>query len=403
MRSLRARLALAFALLAAVVAGFVGVVVYELSTQDLLDRARSKAVANVRSAARLYPLTKPVLPYPALPAGDNTIPAQLRATVADGHVATFLGSWHGRPAIWAGRPAADGTPIFVRNSYTAERQSLDDLRTKLAWSALAAALGGGLAGVALAGRLSLRLRRAAATAERVASGDLEARIEARGGDEVAALGAAVDHMADALSQRIEREQRFVADVAHDLRTPLTGLVAAASLLENDQVGSAIRERVAHLSRLVEDLLEIARLENGSATPDLRWVDVEALSGSVADRHPGVVVAATEPSRALVDPRRLERVLENVIANAERHGRPPITVTVAADRVEVRDHGGGFAPDLLERATERFAAGDPARGEGVGLGLAIAAAQARVLGAKLVLENAAGGGAIVTIELPELPA
>jgi signal transduction histidine kinase len=401
--SLRARLALAFALLAALVATFVGVVVYELSTQDLLDRARSKAVANVGSAARLYLFTKPVIPYPVLPAGDPSIPPQLRSSVAGGHVATYLGSWHGRPAIWAGRPAADGTPIFVRNSYTAERQSLSDLRTKLAWSALAAALGGGLAGVALAGRLSLRLRRAAATAERVAAGDLDARIDARGGDEVAALGAAVDRMADALSQRIEREQRFVADVAHDLRTPLTGLVAAASLLETDQVGTAIRERVSHLSSLVEDLLEIARLENGSATPDLRWVDVEALSRSVAARHKGVEVDAAEPSRALVDPRRLERVLENVIANAERHGAPPILVTVGAAHVTVRDHGPGFAAEMLERATERFAAGDPARGEGIGLGLAIAAAQARVLGARLVLANSGSGGAMVTIKLPELPA
>jgi signal transduction histidine kinase len=399
--SLRARLALAFALLAALVATSVGVVVYELSAQDLLDRARSRAVANVRSAARLYPLTKPLLPYPAIAADDPSIPAGLRSSVATGHVATFLGTWQGRQVMWAGRPAADGTAIFVRNSYTAERQSLDDLRTKLAWSALAAALGGGLAGVALAGRLSLRLRRAAATAERVAAGDLDARIDARGGDEVAALGAAVDRMADALSQRIEREQRFVADVAHDLRTPLTGLVAAASLLETDQVGSAIRERVDHLSSLVEDLLEIARLENGSATPDLRWVDVVALSRSVAARHAGVEVAAEEPSRALVDPRRLERVLENVIANAERHGAPPIVVTVGAARVTVRDHGGGFSPEMLERATERFAAGDPARGEGIGLGLAIAAAQARVLGGRLVLANAEAGGAVVTIELPEL--
>ncbi len=403
MRSLRARLALAFALLAALVAASVGVVVYELSTQDLLDRARSKAVANVRSAATLYPLTKPLLPYPALRGGDPTIPAQLRSAVAAGHVATYLGSWHGRPAIWAGRPAADGTPIFVRNSYSAERQSLSDLRTKLAWAALAAALGGGLVGVVLAGRLSLRLRRAAATAERVTAGDLDARIDARGGDEVAALGAAVDRMADTLSQRIEREQRFVADVAHDLRTPLTGLVAAASLLEADQVGTAIRERVGHLSGLVEDLLEIARLENGSATPDLRWVDVEALSQSVAVRHAGVKVTASEPCRALVDPRRLERVLENLIANAEQHGAPPIDITISAARVTVRDHGPGFDDGMLARATERFATGDPARGEGIGLGLAIAAAQARVLGGRLTLANADGGGAVVTIDLPELRA
>jgi signal transduction histidine kinase len=400
-RSLRARLALAFALMAALVAGSVGVVVYELSAQDMLDRARSKVVANLSSAARFYPLTKPLLPYPALPADDPSVPAPLRASVGAGHVASYLGSWQGHPAIWAGRPSADGTPLFVRNSYLPEQQSLDDLRAKLAWSALAAALAGGLAGIALAGRLSLRLRRAAATAERVAAGDLDARIDARGGDEVAALGAAVDRMAEALSQRIEREQRFVADVAHDLRTPLTGLVAAASLLEADQVGTAIKERVGHLSNLVEDLLEIARLENGSATPDLRWVDVAALARDVAARHPAVEVSADEPSRALVDPRRLERVLENLIANAERHGAPPIAIIVAASRVTVRDHGPGFAAGMLERATERFAAGDPARGEGIGLGLAIAAAQTRVLGGELVLANAEQGGAVVTIELPVL--
>src|SRR5207244_2185516 len=155
--------------------------------------------------ARLYPLTKPILPYPALPAGDPSIPASLRSSVDDGHVATFLGSWHGRPVIWAGQRAPDGTPIFVRNSYTAERQSLADLRAKLAWSALAAALGGGLAGMVLAGRLSLRLRRAAVTAERVAAGDLAARVHARGGDEGGALGAAGQHMGGALRQRLQAE------------------------------------------------------------------------------------------------------------------------------------------------------------------------------------------------------
>src|SRR5262249_21148728 len=159
---------------------------------------------------------------------------------------------------------------------------------------------------------------------------------------------------------------------HDLRTPLTGLTTAASLLDDDQVGQAIRERVAHLSALVEDLLEIARLENGSATPDLRWVDIEALAAAVADRHPGAETVPGEPYRALVDPRRLERVLENVIANAERHGRPPIVVEVGDAAVRVGDAGAGFSQDMLVRATERFSTGAPARGEGIGLGVAIAA-------------------------------
>jgi signal transduction histidine kinase len=402
MRSLRVRLALAFALVAALVALLVGVVVYELSSQDLLDRARAKAVANVRSAARLYPLTKPLTPYPALPANDRSVPAPLRASVASGHVATFRGDWRGQPVIWAGRPAADGAPLYVRASFQAEQSSLDDLQTKLIISAIVAAVAGALVGVALAGRLSLRLRRAAAAAERVAGGDLNARIGATGGDEVAAMSDAVDRMADALQQRIEREQRFVADVAHDLRTPLTGLGAAASLLEDDQVGVAIKDRVSHLNGLVEDLLEIARLENGTATPDLRWVDVGALAADVAARHQGTRAGRSDPCRALVDPRRLERVLDNVIGNAERHGRPPIVVDVSEDQVRVTDAGPGFSVEMLERATERFTSGDPARGEGIGLGLAIAAAQAKVLGGRLVLSNLPAGGAAVTIELPELP-
>ena len=166
---------------------------------------------------------------------------------------------------------------------------------------------------------------------------------------------------------------------------------------------AIRERVSHLSSLVEDLLEIARLENGTATPDLRWVDVEALAASVAGRHPDVAMAGGEPCRALVDPRRLERVLENLISNAERHGRPPIVVEVREAAVQVRDAGPGFSDEMLVRATERFTSGSPARGQGIGLGLAIAAAQTRVLGGRLRLANLPAGGAAVTIDLPQVDA
>ena len=150
----------------------------------------------------------------------------------------------------------------MRDSYTAQRQELSDLRQTVIEVAAAAAVGGALLGLLLAGRLSLRLRRAASIAERVTAGELDARIHAKGHDEVAKLGEAIDRMAEAMRERIERERRFVADVAHDLRTPLTGLKTAASLLDHDQVGDAIRERVDRLLRLVEDLLEISRLDSG---------------------------------------------------------------------------------------------------------------------------------------------
>ena len=401
MSSLRWRLALAFALLAASVAAVVGVVVYERTADDLLSRARAAAVAQVQAAALMYPLTSPALPQSALPAGDPSVPAQLRAVVKRGLVASYSGSWNGQPAVWAGRRTSDGrNQIYVRNSYAAQRQELTDLRQTLIEVAVAATLGGAALGMLLASRLSLRLRRAATTAERVTSGDLNARIHAGGHDEVAKLGEAIDRMTEAMQQRIERERRFVADVAHDLRTPLTGLKTAASLLEHDQVGDAVRERVDRLHRLVEDLLEISRLDSGTATADLRRVDLNGFVAGVVGGAAQTTISTNGSSSSLIDPRRLERVIENVLDNAARHGAPPINVAVLPRRIVVRDHGPGFSDPMLALAAERFTTGDPARGDGIGLGLAIAAGQCQVLGAELMLANDPDGGAVVTIVLPE---
>jgi signal transduction histidine kinase len=401
MSSLRWRLALAFALLAAAVAGAVGVVVYEVTAGDLLSRARATAVAQVQAAALIYPLTKPSLPRSALPAGDPSVPAGLRATVRRGLVASYSGTWNGTPVVWAGRRTPDGrSELYVRDSYAPQRQELADLRRTLIESAAAAAAAGALLGLLLAGRLSLRLRRAAATAERVTAGELDARIRAGGHDEVAKLGEAIDRMAEAMQGRIERERRFVADVAHDLRTPLTGLKTAASLLPADEVGEAVRGRVDRLLRLVEDLLEISRLDSGTATADLRRVDLGAFVTSALASSPDVVVTTDGAAETLVDPRRLERVLENVVENARGHGAPPVEVSVSPGMVALRDHGPGFNGQMLERAAERFTTGDPARGDGIGLGLAIASGQCRVLGGELRLANHPDGGAIVTIVLPQ---
>lgn len=396
--SLRLRLALSFALLAGLVAAAVGLVVYELTQQDLLDRARAKAVSSARDAARFYDRFDVLSPGSTAGRGHG-VPPPLRRAVADRHVATFKGPVHGHPYIWAGVPSARAPGgVFVRVSFAADQATIADLRRTLIEVGLAGAAGGALLGTALAWRLSRRLRVAAAAAEEVTAGSLSARVNARGSDEVAALGAAMDRMADSLQERIEHEQRFVANVAHDLRTPVTGLVAAASLLEPDQVGAVVRERVSRLHTLVEDLLEISRLENGAVTADLRWVDVDAFVRSLVARRPGVVVDAPDPVRAFTDPRRLERIIDNLLDNSARHGAPPVVVAVRGRTVVVADSGPGFASDMLTRATERFATGDTARGHGIGLGLAIAAAQARVLGGSLRVANGPDGGARVTVEL-----
>ena len=400
MRSLRWRLVLAFAVLAAVVSSAIGVVVYQVSSRDLLDRGRVKAVQSAQQSARTYDRLDFLL-RGAVRATNTSVPPELKAAVAEGKVATFKTDFNGEPVIWAGTPSAKARRgIYVRESYAGEAATLRSLRRTLVLTGLAATAGAALLGLALASRLSLRLRRAAATAERVTAGDLGARVNASGRDEVAALGAAMDRMAESLQTRLQDEQRFVANVAHDLRTPLTGLIAAASLLESDQVATVVKERAARLHALVEDLLEISRLENGAATADLRMVDLEGFVRSVTDRHHAIAVNQRgAPGTVMTDPRRLERVLDNLLHNAARHGTPPIEVLVGPGRIVVTDRGPGFSEEMLRQATARFTTGDPSRGGGIGLGLAIAAAQTRVLGGRLELANATSGGARVTVRLP----
>ncbi|MYR57486.1 two-component sensor histidine kinase, partial [Streptomyces sp. SID625] len=100
-----------------------------------------------------------------------------------------------------------------------------------------------------------------------------------------------------------------------------------------------------------------------------------------------------------DPRRLDRIVANLVVNAHRHGRAPVEIEVAGTTVTVRDHGDGFPEELLAHGPQRFRTGAAERGRGHGLGLTIALGQARVLGASLEFANAPGGGAVATLRLP----
>jgi HAMP domain-containing protein/anti-sigma regulatory factor (Ser/Thr protein kinase) len=221
---------------------------------------------------------------------------------------------------------------------------------------------------------------------------------ARPQDEVAAVAAALDSMASSLQGKLLAEQRFTADVAHELRTPLTGLHAAAELLPPGRPTELVRDRVAALRTLTEDLLEISRLDTGRERLEL---DTERL-GPLAER---VVRAAGSGTEVVVvrdvavetDRRRLERVLGNLVANAHKHGRQPVVLTVDGPVVTVRDHGDGFPEYLVAHGPQRFRTEGGARGHG--LGLTIALGQAEVLGARLEFANAPGGGAVATLELP----
>lgn len=213
----------------------------------------------------------------------------------------------------------------------------------------------------------------------------------------------LERMREVLEQRIESEKRFVADVAHELRTPITGLVSAAELLDDSRPAQIVRERIHQLRSLVEDLLQISRLDAGVETADRSRVElIAAARDAVTETGVEAEVVDEGSGRMDTDKRRIERILWNLLRNANRHGAPPIVVRVRERSIRVEDAGPGFPPELIVWGPGRFRKGERSSttGGGSGLGLSIAAGQAEVLGAALRLGNPEAGGAVAELLLPE---
>lgn len=399
MNSLRTRLGVAFALTAALATSVVGVFVYEGTAADLLGRARTQTAEAVRSARDRYESQRRLASGATVRA--SVAPAPLRGVVGRGQrVVTFV-SGSGRTArVWGGAPVAGlASGIYISRSFAEEDRQLAALRRLLIIATVLATVLAAAVGLVLASGLSLRLRRAAAAARRVTTGELGARIGMQGSDEVGALARAVDEMADALNQRIVRERRFAADTAHELRTPVSSLVTAAELLPAGRAAAIVRESVDRLRRLIEQLLEIARLESDLDAVQLDTVDLVSFARAAQRVFPALEVEAEAGASTVTDLARLERIVANLAENAFRYGHPPVVLRVADDMIAVSDHGAGFSPELLAHATDRFVVGDTARGEGVGLGLAIVAEHARTIGAQLTLANRPDGGAVTSVRFP----
>lgn len=402
MKSLFVRLSFAFAFTAAAACLVIGYVVYEQTASGLFARAREKAVQEVRQA-RDQQVSSGTLPWGARYETPST-PLHRIARLGSGRAATIVTGSGASERVWGAIDAPSaGSRIYVSDSLAPQERELSGLRSTLILGGLCATVVAALIGVALGGWLTSRLRRAAGTARRIASGDLGQRVRLKGGDEVALLARAIDEMAHALEERIVRERQFAADAAHELRTPLAGVVAASQLLPQGRPAAIVREGVAQLRRLVDQLLELARLEGGLDAVKVDQVDLQTVAYSAQGVYPSVRVDA--PSSALVttDLRRLERILANLVENALCYGSPPVTIHVAGHTVRVSDNGPGFEGELIPRATERFRVGDAARSKGVGLGLAIAAEHARMLKARLDIANRPEGGGIVSLELVDLHA
>ncbi|WP_432037148.1 sensor histidine kinase [Streptomyces cucumeris] len=412
--ALRWRITALVAAATCAVAAAVGVLVHHASRDRELSQARDTARTTLDRAALIYARTGGVQGSGAVMDAPG-VPDGLARLVRRGHQGTEFTTGADGPAMWAARPAPDGHVLSVHIDMNTPMRDIGALDTNIILAGLVTTAVVLPLGVVTAERMSRRLRTAAATARRIAAGDLDARISAgpRPHDEIAEISGAVDSMAAALQERLRGEQRFTADVAHELRTPLMGLVTAAELLPPGEAAGYVQDRVRVLSTLVEDLLEISRLDAGAEEPDLspcplRPVLKEAIARTGLSARLRTPEDGTGPeggTRVCTDPRRLERIVANLVVNAHRHGKEPVEVTVAADgrTVTVRDHGSGYPDDLLENGPQRFRTGVRERGRGHGLGLTIAAGQARVIGAALEFGNAPDGGALATLRLPEGPA
>ncbi|MFF7204372.1 MULTISPECIES: two-component system sensor histidine kinase CseC [unclassified Streptomyces] len=413
----RWKISIAIAAVGALIAMALSLVVHNAARVSMLDNARDVQMDRVLLAQRWYETSKNKDPRFSTKINDPALPKALQKLMREKRRGSYVQDHHdGPPEIWAAVPLSNGDVLSLHSQFAGRSATvMKALDRALIIGSVSVVFGGCALGVLIGGQLSRRLRKAAAAARTVAQGNTDVRVrDAIGGlvrDETDSLARAVDALTDALNARIEAERRVTADIAHELRTPVTGLLTAAELLPPGRPTELVRDRAQAMRTLVEDVLEVARLDSASERAELQEIALgEFVGRRIAALNPDVVVRIVHESWVSTDPRRLERILLNLLTNAAKYGKAPIEVTVEGRVVRVRDHGPGFPEALLREGPSRFRTGASDRaGTGHGLGLTIAAGQARVLGARLTFRNAApggttplgeSGGAIAVLWLPE---
>lgn len=273
---------------------------------------------------------------------------------------------------------------------------------------------------------------AAETSERLADGDLSVRLPVKGDDVIATLARSFNGMATSLQNQITRladlsqvQQRFVSDVSHELRTPLTTIRLAGDVLYDQRADfppatartvELLRTQVQRFEALLADLLEMSRYDAGAVEMDAEPTNLVRLAAeaiesvtSLADSK-GSQLRLIAPGgyfEAEVDPRRIRRILGNLLGNAIDHGEGrPIVVWVDSDQeavaIAVRDYGVGMSSEAVNRVFDRFWRADPSRQRttgGTGLGLAIALEDAALHGGWLEVWSAPGEGSCFRLTLP----
>ncbi|ACV80537.1 histidine kinase [Nakamurella multipartita DSM 44233] len=367
------------------------------------------------------------------------VPAELRARVSQGNVSyqytTIRRDGQAIPALVVGSPArtsTDSFEVYLIFPLAGEQGTVQVVqRTLLVGGvALAIALTGISALVAM--QVVRPVRRAAASARKLAAGDLAERMPVKGPIELETLASSFNGMAEAIRVQIRQleefgklQRRFTSDVSHELRTPLTTVRMAADMLYDgrsdfpEYLGRSTELLVDELDRfesLLTDLLEISRYDAGMAELSAETIDIRScIHASIAAAAPladqfDVQIVTVLPEHAVVaelDTRRVDRILRNLLNNAIDHADgKPVEVELAADpdvlAITVTDHGVGLRPGEAGLVFNRFWRADPSRQRhtgGTGLGLAISLEDARLHGGWLQASGTPGEGARFRLTLP----
>ncbi|MEV7186895.1 HAMP domain-containing sensor histidine kinase [Kitasatospora sp. NPDC093102] len=456
---LRPRLLVAFVAVATVSALATAALTYRAATNSTLELTQDTTLDELR---RRVDVLSPGLPFPPTQseldrlAGELSgtdgfrdwrvlaaygtvhsewtqpvaVPPTLAATVDAGHAAFQRFTADDHPWLAAGVPVTyakggpSGLTVYALLPLDREQSAANALLAGAAGAGVfAAILAAGLA--LLAARQVLRPVRALGDAARaLAQGRLDTRLTVTGHDELAQLSKTFNHTARTLQGTIEelravesQGRRFAADVSHELRTPLAAMLAVTDILDEDaellpaDTATALRmisNETTRLTRLVNDLIEISRLDAGAAPLHTESVDAATAVRETLDLRGwndrvDLDLPAALPVR--LDPRRFDVIVANLVGNALRHGRPPVRLTLRDTDDElvltVTDRGPGIPPAELPHLFDRFYKADKARArsEGSGLGLAIAQENARLHGGLIEAANAPSGGAVFTLVLP----
>jgi two-component system sensor histidine kinase MtrB len=461
---LRARVTAAFAIGAAVLSGALATSTYALVHHYLLNdqeaRATTTTYADARAMRELlaYPgtnvgealssLTEPDLTEaqatvallhrhgewysssvsvnePTGSAKPEGLPTALVTLVNTGVPARQRIIWQGQPAVAIGVPVtADGASYFEIHSLSDLERTLDLLAVVLLTCSVATTVGGLLVGRWASGRLVRPLRRTADVAAAIAGGAMEQRLPPTNDPDLAVLAKSFNEMVGALADRIKRDAQFASDVSHELRSPLTTVQATIALLEASgpslppdgrRALALLSSEIERFSVMVQDLLEMSRFDAGAADLDMEELELDVMVTNTVAAYTGggvPVVVAPDGVGAWVwgDQRRLQRVLVNLLDNAQAHGGGAVAVRV--DRrgyeayVVVEDAGPGVRIEERESIFERFyrgaAAGRRGGSSGTGLGLALVAEHVKAHQGDVEVTDRVGGGACFVVRLPIMP-